>query len=112
MCDDLQYMNMKYGQAYSWAMYRKGEFVTERSKLLYVCCFLSSTQHVLESTVKTAPVCNSKQYSAFGACVFVSSFSTELLLNAKRWRVEEYLEVIASVTPKTLQAFISRMFSR
>jgi len=54
-----EYRNMKYGQPYSWAMYRR-----------------------------------------------------ELLLNLKRWRVEEYSEVIGGITPASLTAFIARMLAR
>ncbi|KAL6746579.1 Metalloenzyme, LuxS/M16 peptidase-like protein [Haematococcus lacustris] len=54
-----EYANLKYGQAYSWAMYRR-----------------------------------------------------ELLLNARRWRVEEYQEELPRLTPSSLQAFITRMLAR
>lgn len=47
---------------------------------------------------------------SFANCA--SQNHTELLLNMKRWRVEEYVEVLGTITPETLTAFLPRMMSR
>lgn len=36
----------------------------------------------------------------------------QVLLNYRRWRVDQYTQIIKSITPETLSAFLPRLFDR
>jgi secreted Zn-dependent insulinase-like peptidase len=51
-----------------------------------------------------------------GCCFpfFVVPFNplSQVLLNYRRWRVDQYTQIIKSITPETLSAFLPRLFNR